>query len=249
MSALVHTAREFQCRAAEHDTVLVAFSGGKDSLVVEHLARRYFRRVVAFHLDLVPGLAVVAERVDGYLGRVGVPVAHYPDPVALAALRDGVFCDPRPEYDDLPRLTHADVYRLAAADAGVPLAATADGKKESDFHNRALHLRSGRAAGWHPLARWTKADVVGYLRRAGIPLPESHAEAGGIDLTRASLCWLHDRHPADFRKLLEWFPYAEAVVRRRDWFPAAHPVRPVRQRGGAPPGHHGRPVQPADDHR
>jgi phosphoadenosine phosphosulfate reductase len=234
VSAVIRTTRQVAEKAATAETVLVAFSGGKDSLVVLDLCRRHFRHVTAFHLDLVPGLAWVRERVDDYLAGLGISVAHYLDPVVLHALRDGLFCDARPEYADLPRFSSADAYRMAAADAGVPIEYLADGKKESDYRQRAFHLRGGRLPGWHPLAKWTKADVLGYLRWAGILPPESHVEAGGIDLTRSSLLWLHDRHPADFRRVQEWFPYVEAVVKRRDWFPESYPVRPVRRRVDPP---------------
>jgi hypothetical protein len=90
----------------------------------------------------------------------------------------------------------------------------ATGKKKADYRQRAFFMNAGKVPGWHPLAEWTKADVLGYLKIRGIAPPESHAEAGGIDLTAASLNWLADRYPADFRRVLEVFPYAGAVVRR-----------------------------------
>ena len=41
------------------EAVLVAYSGGKDSLVVLDLCKRSFRRVETFFMDLLPGLASV----------------------------------------------------------------------------------------------------------------------------------------------------------------------------------------------
>ena len=40
----------------------------------------------------------------------------------------------------------------------------------------------------------------------------------GVGLDHASLCWLHDSHPEDFKKLLEWYPYAEACIWHREWY-------------------------------
>ena len=41
------------------------------------------------------------------------------------------------------------------------------------------------------------------------------------NLSTPALLWLHDYHPDDFQKLLRFFPYAEAVVKRRDWYDIA----------------------------
>lgn len=230
MSYLIDTAKDIQAQAKEHDSVLVAFSGGKDSLVVLDLCRRAFKRIVCFHLNLVPDLDIIRERVDDYLAPLGIECLHYPDPVAMSSLRDGLFCDELRAAADLSSLTSADLYRQASADTGIEL--VADGKKEADYRQRAFHLRGGRLFGWHPIQKWKKKDVLDYCKKHNITVPESHVEAGGIDLTSKSLCWLHDKHPDDFKKLLKWFPYAEAVIKRRDWFPppASDKARGVQSR-------------------
>lgn len=212
MSAVIRAVKEIASKAAEHSAVLVAFSGGKDSLAVLDLCRRAFRRVECFHFELVPGLAVTNARVAEPLKKLGVPCRYYRDPRAVDALRRGVFCDQSPACDRLKATTEKDVYQSAMRDAGIDLVAT--GKKFADYRQRAFHMRGGRIFGWHPLREWRKADVVGYLKARGIAIPPSHAEAGGIDLTAASLRWMHAEHPDDFRIILKWFPYAETVIIR-----------------------------------
>lgn len=214
MSLLLDTVRSVRERAARHRAVLVAFSGGKDSLAVLDLCLRHFERVECFHLELVSDLDVTRERVGEPLAKLGVPCRYYADPWAFHALKRGVFCDPKLEYRLLQVPTDREAYEEAMRDAGIDLVAT--GKKKSDYRQRAFHMNAGRVFGWHPLAEWRKADVLSYLKVRGITPPEAHADAGGIDLTVASLRWLRDRHPADFRRVLEWFPYAEAAIVRAD---------------------------------
>lgn len=213
-NVLIATAKSVRAMAERHDAVLVAFSGGKDSLVVLDLCRRAFRRVACFHLEWVPGLRLTRERVGDVCDRLGVPVRYYVDPKRVDCLRAGRFCDPLPEYDRLPRLDDRDVYRLAMRDAGCEVVAT--GKKEADYRQRAFHLRGGRVFGWHPIQKWRKADVLAYLRCHWIAPPPTHAEAGGIDLTAASLNWLYREHPDDFARIEEMFPYVRTVVKRQE---------------------------------
>ena len=74
-----------------------------------------------------------------------------------------------------------------------------------------------------PLADWNKYDVLSYLKMRGIPMPASDTGkvASGIDLTPECLLWLHDTWPEDFKKLCEYFPYAESVIWKRKFYDAA----------------------------
>ena len=61
--------------------------------------------------------------------------------------------------------------------------------------------------------------MLAYLQRQGIPIPESDGRnASGVGLSTPFLLWLYDHHPDDFRKLCDFFPYAEAVPKRREWY-------------------------------
>ena len=214
MSVFLNTLRDVQSRANSTDSVLVAFSGGKDSLAVLDLCLRHFSRVEAFHLEFVAGLDVTRERVVEPLAKLGVPCRYYPDPLAIKAVKRGVFCDPKIEYRLLTVPTDREAYEEAMADMGIGLVAT--GKKKADYQQRAFHMNAGRVFGWHPLAEWRKRDVLSYLRVRGITPSDSHADAGGIDLTAASLRWLRDCYPADFARVLYWYPYAESALVRTD---------------------------------
>lgn len=260
----LQTLREARARAAGADAVLVAFSGGKDSLAVLDLCLRVFSRVEAFHWEFVPGLDYTRERVLDPLARLGVPCRLYDDPLSIKALKHGTFCDPWVELVGYRVPTEREMYEEAIDDTGIPLVAT--GKKKSDYRQRAFHMNAGRVFGWHPLRDWRKADVLSYLKVRGITPPTSHADAGGIDLTAASLTWLRATYPGDFQKLLAYYPYAELAILRAEGRRAAEeadrpepargpgrraaadPLRKFRSRRRAAGADQERPVQPPADH-
>jgi hypothetical protein len=60
---------------------------------------------------------------------------------------------------------------------------------------------------------------LSYLKINNIPLPDSSGKnATGVDLSTPSILWLHDKYPDDFKKLLQFFPYAGAAVQRREYY-------------------------------
>lgn len=211
MSHFLKTAREVQAKAAEHSAVLVAFSGGKDSLAILDLCVRAFRHVECIHLEFVPGLDLTRNRVLDPLKRLGIKCHLHRSPIAVGSLIRGVFCDPSFRYDGIPLESQTELFKRVMIESGIPLLCT--GKKESDFIRRLASFRQNQVFGWHPLQKWTTANVISYLAAHKIPLPDSTRDAGGIDLTAKSLVWLHDRHLADYLRILEWYPYAE-VARR-----------------------------------
>ena len=65
MSVLSDTIREMKAMAAEHSAVVIAFSGGKDSLTVLDLCRRFFHRIECFHFEFVETYGT--SEADGFL--------------------------------------------------------------------------------------------------------------------------------------------------------------------------------------
>ncbi len=207
--------------AAKKDTsILVAYSGGKDSLAVMDMCCRAFQRVEAFFMYLIPGLESTETALLQAEARWGVKVRQYPHWLLRRLLFDGVYCQNSFRNDDLPEWKLMDVYRLAIAETGIPTIAT--GAKKADSLWRRRQMSSWCKDLLYPLKDWSKLDVLSYLKLRGLPEPASSGRsATGIDLSTPSLLWLHDTYPNDFRKLCEVFPFAEAVVWRRTYYGAA----------------------------
>jgi phosphoadenosine phosphosulfate reductase len=217
MTDPIHETLEILGAAREkHDAVVVGFSGGKDSLVTLDLCVRTFARVEAFFMYFVEGLECVEEPLAAAEKRWGIKIRRYPGWLPAKLLRQGFYCVIPDE--PLPKWELRDIYSLAAKDAGVKIVATGAKRADSIWRRRSLG-----SWGWddilYPIIGWNKFDVLAYLAKHKIPLPDSSGRAAtGVDLSTQSVLWLHDNYPKDFQKVCEAFPFAEAIVWRRKLF-------------------------------
>lgn len=204
---------------AEHEKVLVAYSFGKDSLVVMDFARRVWGRknVEAFHVELVPGLPSVRAKLEEtkrlWPGLVVHTVPHWLLPLYL---NGGIYCDAPMERVREYKLK--DIYEGMMLRTGTNVVLTGAKDKDSLWRKRFLsQIEHWRAA--YPIRNWSKFDVLAYLKQRKLPIPEnaSKKNATGVDLSTPSLLWMHDHAREDFDHLRKFFPYIEAVVRRREW--------------------------------
>lgn len=198
----------------------MAFSGGKDSLVVASLCSRAFEQVDAMFMYTVPGLRVQQAPLEAGAARFKFGAVHqYPHWAVGRFVRQAIFAWPTLATSDIDEddWTLADVYDAARVDSGTSLIATGARRNDSLWRRRMMNT-------WgkeddqivYPIADWTKFDVMGYLRANKLPIPESSGRAAtGVDLTTPSLLWLHDSHPDDFATLESYFPFIRAVVKRR----------------------------------
>jgi 3'-phosphoadenosine 5'-phosphosulfate sulfotransferase (PAPS reductase)/FAD synthetase len=202
-----------------HDAVLVAYSGGKDSRAVLDLCLRSFKRVECFYMYILPHLRCIEEQLEWATRRFGVTIHQYPNWLTRKFIVQGNFCNSHIRNEELPEWKLHDVYGLAMAETGIPLIATGAKRADSLWRRRMLKGWGDRADVIYPIVGWSLFDVQAYLRARDIPLPDSDGrQASGVDLSTAALLWLHDKYPDDFQRVLEVFPYAEAVVWRRKWY-------------------------------
>jgi phosphoadenosine phosphosulfate reductase len=219
MPVWTDTLRILNDRARVSDSCLVAFSGGKDSLVTLDLCRRSFRRVVCFFMYFVPGLKVIDDQMKYAKDRWGVEMLYYPHQDFFRALQEGTFGRGAGAGVELPELTLRQIYDWALLDTGIQQIAT--GAKASDGMARRRFFKNTES--WddifYPLKGWLKQDVLAYCRVQNIPVPQTHqGTTTGVGLSTRSLCWLHDSHPEDFATLCSWFPFAPAVIARRQFY-------------------------------
>lgn len=225
MNIFQQTYNEVATMAKKHKSVLVSFSGGKDSLVVLDICLRHFRKVVCFFMYFIPGLRCIEEQFNIIKQRYAdydFEILQYPHWLLFQCLKYMIYCD---EYkiigsDLLPDIKLKDIYRQVRLDTGINLIATGAKKADSLWRRRYMSAIGNEYKTFNPIEEWNKFDVLAYLKINKIPYPEttSGPKASGIDLSTPSLLWLHDNYPDDFQKLLSYFPYAEAVIKRREYY-------------------------------
>lgn len=202
------------------DSVIVSYSGGKDSRVVLDMCVRTFPRVYAFTLYIAPGLQYVKDVVDDARKRWGVEVVPYPDFGMRHALVNGVFCDPLGEgiFDPWDLRT---IYSTAEYNFNCGLIAT--GMKRADGLARRHLLRNIEHA-WPdviaPIIDWKKLEVLAYLKVRGIPIPPmpKGAVSTGINISPRCLLRLYREKSPDFDQIAKYFPYVRAVAKREELY-------------------------------
>ena len=196
------------------DRVIVAYSGGKDSLVALDLATKTFPTVIPVLYYFVPDLALDQERIDYVRDRYSLIVQpkqafHFYD-----ALLAGTYCFRVKIKGRKLKVTPKLDYEIIKHEFGCQHVLT--GCRRTDSWQRRQMLDAGILPGTHPIADWNKYNVLAYLRRNNIPLPPTHAgSTSGIGLTARSILWLYDEHKSDYEKIARFFPFVEAIIHRR----------------------------------
>ena len=181
---------------------------------------RQFKRVVPFFMYFVKGLAFQETVLAAAERRYGIPIERMPHFDLPAVLNDELLRDMRPDgqIPVLRELTMRQMQDLWRKRTGLAWIATGE-KKNDSFTRRFMLKKSGqwdsKRGVYAPLMEWSDKQVLAYLRLRHIALPPeyqflkgSFGVFSGVDLLMAK------RHfPADYRKILDVFPHAEALAR------------------------------------
>lgn len=213
MSLITDTIDRLKELAAHHPAVIVAFSGGKDSLVVMSLAARIFSRVYPYFKHFIPGLhdhrAAIAAMEQHW---PTIELLTYPHQTFINMAIQGQYCVPSPDWGDVDGVSSADVDEWVRQDTGADIILT--GMKKSDFLNRRTRIARSPPNLIHPLADWHTFDVMAYLKANGITPPPPRRESFGINLSTPSILYLYEHYRDDYEKIRSYFPFIPAIVLR-----------------------------------
>lgn len=213
----------------------VLFSLGKDSVAATLALRPHFDELVPVYLYYIPGLSFVEEALDYYERNLfgGRHIVRMPHPSLYRWLNNFVFQPPdRIEViraANLPTFDYADIHQLVRQSEGLPDGTLfASGVRAADSPIRRLSLNQHgpirRSRGeFFPVWDWNKDRLVSEIAKSGLRLPEDYKLFGrsfdGIDAR--FLIPLKKHRPADYQRVLEWFPLAELEVFRIEQMRAA----------------------------
>lgn len=204
------------------DEVIVGFSCGRDSLITLDLCHEYFRKVHAFFMFMVPGLSF-QERTLGYAERRwGVKIERLPHWQLGDMFRSGSLAFENVARLSVPSLTITDIEEYMRGLTGARWIVTGERKQESLQRRGMLTKYNGiwaEKGHIYPLADWTGPNVSAYLNMRHIPLPPDYQLWGGSfgQFHEREMLAIREHFPADYARILEVFPFAEAVVKRADF--------------------------------
>lgn len=205
------------------DSVCVAFSAGKDSIVSLDLCRRHFKKVSAFFMYAVPGLSFQEK----YLAQIErlyeikiVRLPHWSLSVDLPAnfYRPGSDMSAR-----CPEITIADVEHYMRVKHGARWFAHGQ-KKNDSLERRAMISACGgvdvNARRFYPVGDFSDKNIFAYLKLHRLPVPIDYQLFGHSfgPMTPGELRALKQHYPDDFAKVLRLFPEIDAAIARNDFY-------------------------------
>ena len=214
MSNLLFDPIKTQARVA--NSVIVGFSGGKDSIVTLDLCFKYFKTVVPYFMYLVPDLEFQENMLRRYEERYKTEIIRIPHFECSDFLKYGSFT--MADWDvDLVKIT--DTYEYLRQQTGLYWIAAGERCADSIVRN-AMIKKSGsidyKRGRFYPLAYWKKNEVLEYIKYRKLYISPEQKKLGFSfrSLAGSELAIIKEHYPADYDRILRVYPFAEAGVAR-----------------------------------
>lgn len=207
------------------DTVIIAYSGGKDAAVTLDLAARHFKTVKAYFMYVVPNLRCQ----DNYISLIEArysnlePVLRVPHLGLAQMLRHGAFrvhTELAEKLPNSPEFKHIKHYvRTKLGNHWI-----LGGEKKTDSLTRRAWLSGYKNIDHNfrlgfPVSEWTDRHIWSYCAMQRLPLMPTYAfQTRSFDPTHTdSLAELMVNYPDDVEKIFEVFPLMRAVLAREHY--------------------------------
>ncbi len=201
-------------QASVTDSVIVAFSGGKDSIVTLDLCFRYFKTVKPFFMYLVKGLEFQEKMLRWYENKYNTEIIRLPHFEVSNFLKYGSFTMPDFSVDVVGI---NDTYEYLRQQTGIHWISAGERCADSIVRN-AMIKKSGsidfKRGRFYPLAYWKKQEVLQYIKQRKLYLSPEQRKLGFSfrSLAGSELSVIKEHYPADYEKILQVYPLAGAAV-------------------------------------
>jgi 3'-phosphoadenosine 5'-phosphosulfate sulfotransferase (PAPS reductase)/FAD synthetase len=207
------------------DTILLSFSGGKDSLATWLYLRDHFN-IIPFFMWWCPGMKFPEASLDYFEAFFDTHIIRLPHPLFWQKLREEVFQPPERigliRAMRLPPFSFAELEGALADQLDLHPYVTACGMRAKDNINRRNLILQKGAVGtakrkfFYPIWDWDINQVVDTIREHGAKVPAEYHIWG-----RTLAAWDYEylkpmqRHyPEDYALLKEWLPLIDLELFR-----------------------------------
>lgn len=211
------------------DTIVLAFSCGKDAIATWLECRKHFSRIVPYYMYLVPDLEFVEQSVRYYEEFFGQRIYRIPHPSLYRWINEGVFQPPNRirviNRTGLPDFDYLDIQDELRKDLGLSSDCyTASGVRAADSPYRLISIKTHGSIShgkrqFFPIWDWKMDQLIAEIQAAGVHLPVDYRMFGrsfdGLDYRFLEPIKRH--FPRDFERILEWFPLADIEIARRQY--------------------------------
>ena len=216
-------------KAERGDTVLLSFSRGKDSIATWLYLRENGFEIVPFFMYLVPHMSWEDESLAYYEEFFGQQIMRLPHPAFYWMLNKLQWETPETvaviRAMKLPYYNFATMDNLIAMEHGLSEPFCAMGIRQCDgLERRRLIQQMGvvgigersRRRFYYPIWDWNIEQISRAILKAGVRLPADYNLFGRtvVALNYRRLREIKRQFPADYARILEWFPLAELEIFR-----------------------------------
>lgn len=209
--------------------VVLSFSNGKDSLATWLVLRRYFKRVIPFHLYRFPNISFVEKSLAYYEEFFDTHIYRLPHPALYRMLNALVFQAPENchiiEEFGLPDFDFDYLHQVMFEDFDLDETVyVAQGITSSDNMQRRISIKQHGALNatrrtFYPIYDYKKEDLVREIVQSGVKLPIDYRLFGrsfdGVNFQ--FLEPVKEHYPEDYARMLHLFPLAELDVLRMQY--------------------------------
>ena len=202
------------------DSVLVGFSGGKESVIVTDLCFRYFKNVKLFFMYICPNLSFQERTMEWYEKRYQTEIIRIPHMDVSEFFHYGSF---RPPDESFPIVSINDIYHYLRLQTDIWWIAAGERINDS-IVRRAMMKKSGsidvQRGRLYPISMWNKREVLDYIKFHNLYLGADSRKLGFSfkSLWGKELAMLKQHFPDDYQKVIRQYPFAEAGVRRYEQY-------------------------------
>jgi 3'-phosphoadenosine 5'-phosphosulfate sulfotransferase (PAPS reductase)/FAD synthetase len=202
---------------SQTDSVILFYSGGKDSIVLLDILTKHFKEVNLVFMYFVKDLEHIEKYITWAEKKYNVKVKKYPHWMLSQYFNDNYYR--LHSTEKVANIKLIDIETKAKKDFGCEW--IFNGMKKADGLNRrlmlktwfmeAINLKSKRAC---PLTDWKKGDCVQYIKQFKLPMPIAYNKknSSGADLNADFLLFCKEKYPKDYEKVLKQFPFAEVIL-------------------------------------
>lgn len=216
MSTVLYDIIKTQARVT--DSVIVAFSGGKESIVTLDLCFRYFKTVKPFFMYICPDLSFQEKTLQWYEKKYQTEITRLPHMDVSEFFHYGSF---RPPDYSFPIISINDIYRYMRIQNDIWWIAAGERIADS-IVRRAMMKKSGsidvQRGRFYPVSAWKKKEIMAYIKHHNLYLSPDSRKLGFSfrSLDGNELLMLKENFPDDYQKILHLYPFAGAGVKRAE---------------------------------
>ena len=199
------------------DSVIVGFSGGKESVVLLDLCHKYFKRVYPYFLFIHPDLQFQQRMLSWYERRYGQEILRLPHMDVSEYFHYGSFRDGYYEY---PLIDINDIYSYLRVKYDTYWIAGGERMDDSLWRRGMIHNSSSidqKRGRFYPLAMWKRKECLDYIKYHKLYYSQDQREKkkGSFgSLHGENLYIIREYYPEDYERILQLYPFAGAGVKR-----------------------------------